>query len=232
MKTILKKGVTVLAVLLITISVSSCKTVKNANNKQKGAVIGGAGGAVIGGVLGNNVGKGGKGAEGAIIGGVAGTILGGLLGNKMDKQAQQIENEIPGAKVERINDEIKITFDENSGVNFETGKKDLNYESKQNLNKLVTVLKEYPDTDIFVEGHTDNLGSSTSNMKLSQQRAQSVTSYLHYDKGISFNRIKTSWYGEDNPLNDNSTSLKKAQNRRVNILIKPNAKMINDSKNN
>lgn len=232
MKTILNRSLTVVMILVLTLNFSSCKAVKNANNKQKGAVIGGTGGAVLGGVLGNNLGKGGKGTEGAIIGGVVGTGIGLLLGNKMDKQAQKIEQEIPGAVVERINDDIIITFDENSGVYFETAKFYLNNKSKQNLDKLVSVLKEYPDTNIFVEGHTDNVGSATSNLQLSKSRAQSVTSYLHYDKGISIGRITTNWLGETQPVFDNATAYGRAKNRRVNITIKPNEKMIRESQNN
>lgn len=232
MKTILNKGLLAVFILVMTLNLSGCKATKNANNKQKGAVIGATSGAVIGGVLGNNVGKGGKGKEGAIIGGVIGGIAGVLIGNKMDKQAQKIEEEIPGAKVERINDDIIVTFDENSGVYFATGDMYLNQASKQNLDKLVNVLKEYLDTNIFVEGHTDSVGSSASNLKLSMSRAQSVTSYLHYDKGIAINRITTTWFGESQPVFDNTTPSGRSKNRRVNITIKPNEKMIREAQNN
>ncbi|PKG53411.1 MULTISPECIES: OmpA family protein [Olleya] len=232
MKTILNKSIMFIIAVVLTINFTSCNATKNANNKQKGAVIGAAGGAVVGGILGNNIGSGGKGTEGAIIGGVLGGVAGVLLGNKMDKQAQKIEQEIPGATVERIDDAILITFDENSGVYFETGEKYLNTASKQNLDKLVNVLREYPDTDIFVEGHTDDVGSAASNFTLSKFRAQSVTSYLHYDKGIDVNRISTNWFGETQPVFDNTTAYGRAKNRRVNITIKPNQKMILDSQNN
>ena len=120
MKTIINKLGILILVLSITVSISSCKAVKNANNKQKGAVIGTTGGAILGAIIGNNVGKGGNGELGAVIGGVVGGTAGVLIGNKMDKQAQKIEEEIPGAKVERIDDGIVVTFDENSGVYFDT----------------------------------------------------------------------------------------------------------------
>lgn len=229
MKTLKNKYIVILFSLILALSFTNCKSIKNANNKQKGGVIGGAGGAIIGGVLGNNIGSGGKGTQGAIIGGVLGTAAGILIGNKMDKQAQKIQQEIPGAQVTRIEDKIVITFDENSGVNFPTGEKYLNTTSKQNLDKLVNVLREYPETNIFVEGHTDNVGSSPSNYTLSKYRAQSVTSYLHYDKGISINRISTTWFGETAPISDNNSSYGRAKNRRVNITIKPNAKMMRET---
>lgn len=229
MKTLQNKYVVLVLSLMLTLSFTNCKAIKNANNKQKGGVIGGVGGAVIGGVIGNNVGSGGKGTQGAIIGGVLGTAAGVLLGNKMDKQAQKIQNEIPGATVKRIEDKILITFDENSGVNFSTGERYLNTESKRNLDKLVKVLNEYPDTNIFVEGHTDNVGSSSSNYTLSKHRAQSVTSYLHYERGININRISTTWFGEAQPIADNNSNYGRAKNRRVNITIKPNAKMMREA---
>ena len=103
MKTIIQKlTLMILAIVLIS-GLNSCKATQNANNKQKGAVIGAAGGAILGAIIGNNTGKKGSGGElGAVIGGVVGGTAGVLIGNKMDKQAQKIEEEVPGAKVERI----------------------------------------------------------------------------------------------------------------------------------
>jgi len=229
MKAQLKKMIVLFITLTIALNYTSCKSVKNANNKQKGSVIGAASGAVLGGILGNNLGKGGKGTEGAVLGGVIGGAAGVLIGNKMDKQSQKIEEEIPGAKVERINDEIVVTFDENSGVYFPTGQMTLNDSSKQTLDKLANVLLEYTDTNIVVEGHTDSVGTASSNLNLSKSRAQSVTTYLNYQKGINIDRITTLWYGETRPIYDNNISTGRAKNRRVNILIKPNQKMIDDA---
>src|SRR5690554_588614 len=97
------------AVILIT-SLSGCEATRNANNAQKGAVIGAAGGALLGGILGNNVGSGENSELGAVVGGVVGGAAGAIIGNNMDKQAQKIEEEIPGAQVERIDDGIVVTF--------------------------------------------------------------------------------------------------------------------------
>ena len=101
------KGTLGTVILASTILISSCEAVKNTNRTQRGAAIGAVSGAVIGGVLGNNIGKGGKGALGAVIGGVVGGVAGGLIGNKMDKQARQIQEQLPGAKVERVGEGIK-----------------------------------------------------------------------------------------------------------------------------
>jgi outer membrane protein OmpA-like peptidoglycan-associated protein len=198
--------------------VMSCSTVKNANKTQKGAVIGAAGGAVIGGVLGNNVGNGNNTALGAILGAAIGGAAGGYIGNRMDRQAERIEEEIPGAEVKRVGEGINVTFNEDAGVYFDTNKSDVQGTSAATLDKLAGIFKEYPNSNILVEGHTDSAGSEEYNMNLSKQRAVSVTNYLTA-KGISPTRFTTKWYGELQPVGDNTTTAGKAQNRRVELAI-------------
>ncbi|MEZ4802597.1 MAG: OmpA family protein [Gelidibacter sp.] len=195
-----------------------CEATKNANNKQKGAVIGATSGAVIGGVIGNNVGNKNNTALGAIIGAVVGGVAGGYIGDRMDRQAEKIEQEIPGAEVTRVGEGINVVFDESSGVYFDTNKYNINSKSAATLDKLAGIFKEYPDTNILVEGHTDNTGADDYNMTLSKQRAQSVTSYLS-GKGVSSGRFTTNWYGETQPKYDNSTVEGRAKNRRVELAI-------------
>ncbi|ALJ05479.1 hypothetical protein APS56_10275 [Pseudalgibacter alginicilyticus] len=228
MRTIINKLGILLLTVVVTMSLTNCKAVQNANNKQKGGVIGATGGAVLGAIIGNNVGKGGNGELGAVIGGVIGGGAGVLIGNKMDKQAQEIENEIPGAVVERVDDGIVVTFDENSGVYFDTEKYNINSESQATLNKLANVFIEYPDTNILVVGHTDSSGSESYNMTLSKNRATAVTNYLT-SKGLNSNRFTTNWFGETQPMHDNTTAEGRAKNRRVNVAILPNEKMIQDA---
>jgi len=229
MKNFLKQISILGLALTVVLALGSCEATKNANNKQKGAVIGATGGAVLGAILGNNVGKGGNGAMGAVIGGVVGGTAGVLIGNKMDKQAQKIEEEIPGAVVERVDDGIVITFDENSGVFFDTAKYNINAASKANLDKLSGILVEYPDTNVLVVGHTDSVGADESNMLLSERRARAVTTYFTATKGLSAGRFTTNWYGEQTPIADNATAEGRAKNRRVNIAIVPNEKMKQDA---
>lgn len=228
-KFIEQTGLVALALTLV-ISLGSCEATRNANNKQKGAVIGAASGAILGAIIGNNVGEGGNGELGAVIGGVVGGGAGVLIGAKMDKQAQKIEQEIPGAQVERVDDGIVVTFDENSGVYFDTAKYNINAASQATLNKLANVLKEYPNTDVLVVGHTDNVGAEAMNMTLSKNRAQSVTNYFVQSKGLNPSRFTTNWFGETAPVADNSTVAGRAKNRRVNLAIVPNEKMMNEAK--
>ena len=215
MKNLVRKSVfVILSIALIT----GCSATRNANNKQKGAVIGASGGAVIGGVLGNNIGKGNNTALGAIIGAVVGGVAGGYIGDRMDRQAERIEEEIPGAEVTRVGEGINVTFTEDAGVYFDTNKSYVKGTSAATLEKLAGIFKEYPKSNILVEGHTDSAGPDDYNMKLSQQRAESVTNYL-ISQGISADRFTIKWYGENQPKADNSTAEGKSKNRRVELAI-------------
>lgn len=215
MKIIARKSV---YVLLCMVLITGCSVTRNANNKQKGAVIGAGGGAVIGGVLGNNIGKGNNTALGAIIGAVVGGVAGGYIGDRMDRQAERIEEEIPGAEVTRVGEGINVTFTEDAGVYFDTNKSYVKGTSATTLDKLAGIFKEYPKSNILVEGHTDSAGPEDYNMKLSQQRAESVTNYL-ISQGISPERFTVKWYGENQPKADNATAEGKAKNRRVELAI-------------
>lgn len=195
-----------------------CDATRNANNQQKGTVIGASSGAVIGGVIGNNVGNKNNTALGAIIGAVVGGVAGNYIGDRMDRQAEKIEQEIPGAEVTRVGEGINVVFDEGSGVYFDTNKFNINAKSSATLDKLAGIFKEYPDTNILVEGHTDSTGPDDFNMTLSRQRAQSVTTYLS-GKGVSSGRFTTNWYGPNQPKYDNSTVEGRAKNRRVELAI-------------
>ena len=217
-----------MAILVVSSLLFGCEATKNANNKQKGAVIGATGGAVIGGVIGNNTGDGNT-ALGSIIGGVVGGAAGAIIGDKMDKQAKEIEQEIPGAEVERVGEGINVTFDESSGVYFDTEKYNINDKSQATLNKLADIFKEYPQTNILVEGHTDNTGSDSYNLTLSKNRAQAVTGYL-VDEGIDRGRFTTKWYGESQPKYDNSTAEGRSKNRRVEIAIVANEELKEEAK--
>jgi outer membrane protein OmpA-like peptidoglycan-associated protein len=100
----------------------------------------------------------------------------------------------------------------------------LSEDAKTNLNKLVTVLNNYEDTNIEVQGHTDNKGSEAYNQTLSEQRATAVTAYLA-NKGISSGRVSIKGFGEMAPKYENDSESGRSQNRRVEFLITANEKM-------
>ncbi|WP_299670490.1 OmpA family protein [uncultured Polaribacter sp.] len=224
------KNLSIFAIAItLTAGFSSCEATKNANNKQKGGVIGAGAGAIIGAIIGNNVGSGDNSELGAVIGGVIGGGAGVLIGKKMDDQAKKIETEVPGAQVERVDNGIVVTFDENSGVYFDTNQSNINSKSQETLNKLSGIFKEFPDTKILVVGHTDNTGRDSYNLSLSEKRAKSVTNYLA-NNGVMSSRFETLWFGETQPKYDNATAEGRAKNRRVNVAIVPNDKMVEEAK--
>ena len=218
MKTLQKS---VFSIVLASLILAGCKSM---NKTQKGAVIGTAGGAAAGAVIGRAAGNT---AMGAIIGAAVGGVTGAVIGRKMDKQAEEIEKTVPGAKVERVGEGIVVDFTEK--ILFGYDRSDLNPSSQDNLDKLVNVLKEYPDTNIEVQGHTDSKGSEDYNMGLSERRANAVSNYL-INRGVAGSRVVTKGYGESAPVADNTSDDRRAQNRRVTFLITANKKMVEDAK--
>ena len=205
-------GLVVIAFLFFVFGCSASRT-------QKGGAIGAAAGGVAGAVIGKQAGNT---ILGAIIGAAVGGAAGAYIGHYMDKQAAEIEQDLQGATVERVGEGIKITF--NSGLLFDVNKATLRDASKAELAKLAQILNKYPDTNILVEGHTDNTGSEEYNLELSRQRAQSVENYL---AGLNVNptRFTIMGYGESQPIATNETTEGRQQNRRVDLAIMANDKL-------
>lgn len=195
----------------------------NATRTQKGAVIGGTAGAVGGTIIGKAAGN--K-TLGTILGAAIGGTAGAIIGHDMDKQAEEIQDQIPGAKVERIDEGIKVEFNEK--ILFAFSKSDLSDSAKMNLDKLATALKNYPNTNIEIQGHTDSRGTEEYNMGLSLRRANAVRDYL-VSQGIDGSRMTVKGYGESAPAYSNDTPEGMAQNRRVEFLITANDKMKADA---
>ena len=214
------------SLLLLAILFTSCNSVKNANNTQKGAGIGAGAGALIGAIIGNNskIGT----AGGALIGAAVGGGTGALIGNKMDKQARQIDQALPGADVERVGEGIRLVLNENA-VRFDTNKSTLTTQARANLDKLVPVFTEYADTNIELFGYTDSTGKPEYNLTLSGQRATSVKNYL-ISKGLVASRFKTTGLGIAEPIATNDNAEGRSQNRRVEFAITANDKMKEEAK--
>jgi outer membrane protein OmpA-like peptidoglycan-associated protein len=207
---------------------SGCKSYKNASNYQKGAGIGVATGALIGGLVGSKVGKGGHAVVGALAGATIGGAAGAIIGNEMDKQAQQIKEVLPSAEVERVGEGIRLILKENA-IRFDFDKSSLTSQAKTNLNKLVKVFKENPNTNIQIFGYTDNVGTQDYNLNLSKNRAKTVKSYLA-SKGLTNHRFSTQGLGMSDPIASNETSEGRSQNRRVEFAITANEKMAKEAK--
>ena len=104
-------------------------------------------------------------------------------------------------------------------IQFEINQDDIQREEKENLSVVATFMKKYPNTTAVIEGHTDNVGTTEKNMKLSQQRAESVVSYLVADHKIDPSRLTAVGYGETRPIADNTTDEGKRMNRRIGAVI-------------
>ncbi len=218
MKTLKNLTIIILSAALI---LQGCASM---NKTQKGAVVGTATGTAMGAVIGR---ASGNTALGAIIGAAVGGAAGAIIGNQMDKQAEEIKDKVPEAKVERVGEGIVVEL--SSQILFGFDQADLSTQAKSNLDQLVNILNEYPDTDIELQGHTDSSGSEAYNQTLSERRAGAVSSYLA-SKGINNTRLNIKGFGETMPKYDNDSEEGRAQNRRVEFLITANEKMVEQAK--
>ena len=201
---------------MVAVLLTNCKS---ANNTQKGTAIGAVAGTATGALLG---GGGRSSIFGALIGAAVGGGAGYLIGHHMDKQAQEIKQAVPDAQVERVGEGINMTF--NSGLLFTVNSSALSEAAKANLEKVAGVFVKYPETNILIEGHTDNTGPADYNMELSRKRAYSVGEFLQ-SKGVSSNRLNIKWYGETQPKVPNTSDANRTLNRRVEVGIMANDQM-------
>jgi outer membrane protein OmpA-like peptidoglycan-associated protein len=214
------RNLKITSVLFIILTLTGCSSM---NKSQKGAVIGAAGGGATGAVIGR---ASGNTALGAIIGATVGGVTGAVIGKQMDKQAEEMRKEVPDAKIERIGEGIVVEF--NGKILFGFDQSNLTNEAIENLQSLVNILQKYPDTDIVIQGHTDDRGSDNYNQSLSERRAMTVSNYLT-SKNIPNSRLSVVGYGETAPKYSNDTEEGRTQNRRVEFLITANEKMVREA---
>ena len=234
-----------LGALAMALVLSGC----NMNNTTKGGLIGGAGGGAVGAGLGAAIGaliNGSSGAKmgaaiGAGVGAAGGTTAGILIGKKMDKAKKEAEA-IANAQVSDAVDAngyqaVKVTFE--SGILFQTGKSSLNAAAQSSLTQFATnVLAANPDMNVGIVGYTDNdpwkgktaEQSVAANQKLSEQRAEAVSSFLQKHGAASGQIKEVVGLGESNPVADNSTAAGKQQNRRVEVYLYASQDMIDAAK--
>jgi outer membrane protein OmpA-like peptidoglycan-associated protein len=183
---------------------------------RTGALAGGALGAIVGAIAapeGNEVG-------GAVLGGAVGAAGGAVVGNILDRQARELRETMDG-RVQIINngDELIVRMPQNLLFAFDSDlvRPDL----QDDLRELAASLQRYPGTTVEVVGHTDNVGDASYNQELSVRRATSVARVL-ISSGVSSTRIRTLGRGESDPIASNLTDDGRAQNRRVDVIIRPN----------
>ncbi len=213
---------TIISCLLCLIVLVGCAAPQT--KTQKGAVYGAAGGAAAGAVLGQVVGRD---TKGTLIGAAIGAAIGGLggagVGRMMDNQERDMREVLAtseAAAVRREGNLLAITF--RGDVTFDTGSAEVRPGLLSEIDRVSQVLKQYPDTLIRVEGHTDSRGSTEFNRNLSNQRATSVKNLL-MQRGVGGSRIEVVAFGETMPVATNDTEAGRQKNRRVEIKIAPAA---------
>lgn len=212
----MKKLVVLMLCCFLVLASVSCSTW---TRQQKGAAIGAAAGGALGSLIGH---KAGNTAVGTIVGAMVGGTAGAFIGKYMDDQAAEMEKDLAGAKIERVGEGIKVTFD--SGLLFDVDKATLRPASQEQLSKMAGILNKYKDTNILLEGHTDSTGTAEHNLQLSQMRAEAVGNYLT-GLGVSPARFTITGYGEDQPIAPNATAEGRQLNRRVEVAIYANDKL-------
>jgi len=206
----------VLALAAATVLVAACAVdpYSDINRTQQGAVAG----AIAGGVLGAATGSGNRMPE-ALIGAGVGALAGGVIGASLDRQAAELRAQLGNnIDVRNTGDEIVVTMAQD--ILFATDSATLRPDLRSDLRAIATNLQRYPDSAIIVTGHTDSTGTMAYNQNLSERRADSVAAVL-IESGVSARRVVARGAGQTRPVASNDTAAGRAQNRRVEIVIRP-----------
>ena len=183
---------------------------------KRGALIGGLLGAGIGAVTSDD-----DKAETVIGSAIAGAAVGGLIGNQLDKQAAELRQTLDD-DIGVINTGDRLIVSLPNDITFDTDSAFVRPQLKSDLSKVAASLLRYPDTNVQVIGHTDSDGEASYNVNLSVRRANAVADELQAG-GVPYSRLRTIGRGEDEPIASNLTEEGKARNRRVEIVVIPNA---------
>ncbi len=186
------------------------------SNTAKGATVGAVAGAVVGAASSSKSDR----KKGALIGAAAGGAIGGGIGNYMDRQEAALRNRLQGSgvQVRREGDNLYLVMPGN--ITFATGRAEIRADFYEVLNSVALVLKEFNQTAIKVSGHTDSTGSDDLNQRLSEDRANSVRSYL-VSQQVASGRIQAYGYGPRYPIASNSSESGRQANRRVELELVP-----------
>lgn len=203
-----------LLICVFLISLFACAGATNREGGLKtGALIGAAGGAILGQVIGRDT-------EATLLGAGIGAVVGGLAGHQvgayMDRQEAELRDALAAsdaANIQRMNDVLTATF--KGDVFFDFDSSNLKPGAYAEIGRVSNVLNKYPQTTIRIEGHTDSKGSEIYNQELSERRAEMVKTALLQD-GVASGRMQTVGFGESQPISSND-----AMNRRVSIVIIP-----------
>jgi outer membrane protein OmpA-like peptidoglycan-associated protein len=207
-----------LGVLLL----AGCAAPQPQTKTQKGGLYGAAGGAAAGAVIGQVIGRDTKGTLiGAAIGAAVGGLGGAGVGRMMDNQEREMRDALASSEAAAVSREgnlLAVTF--KGDVTFDTNSAVVRPGLYAEVERVTGVLRQYPDTYIRVEGHTDSTGSADYNMELSRRRANAVKNLL-VQRGVAESRVEVVGFGMTMPVATNDTEAGRQKNRRVEIKIVP-----------
>ena len=204
-------------VTLLVAGLTACASDGGISRTGTGAAIGAVAGAVLGHQVDDDAGR--------YVGAVAGALAGGAVGRYMDNQQRELEAQLAREQaadqiqISRLDDDT-LKLDLSSEVSFDVDSSRINRGFYQSLNKVASVLGQYPQTAVHIIGHTDSTGSDEYNQSLSVRRATSVRGYLTR-QGVDGPRTRTEGHGENLPIASNATADGRSRNRRVEIYLKP-----------
>jgi outer membrane protein OmpA-like peptidoglycan-associated protein len=212
--------------MIAVFGLSACATDEFGNPRpytdaEKGALIGAASGAVLGGVVSKKKNR----TQGVLIGAVGGGLAGGAVGTYMDSQKKDLEKALApernaGAiQVEKLpNHVLRVTMTDQTAFAVDSAEIQSRFHST--MDKISTVLNRYGKTELTIVGHTDSTGTTQHNQALSERRAQAVETYFS-QKGVVSQRLESQGLGENAPRASNATAEGRQLNRRVEIIIEP-----------
>lgn len=177
-----------------------------------GTGVGALGGAAIGALAGDG--------KGALIGAGVGAALGGGIGYYMDAQEAKLRQKLRSTGVSVTRSGNNIILNMPNALTFGVDQTNLSSQAQEVLNSVALVLQEYDKTNVHVFGYTDSTGAESYNLRLSEVRANAVSTYLTRS-GVDSNRMSSTGRGEASPIATNDTEQGRAQNRRVEIALSP-----------
>jgi len=188
------------------------------NNTGTGAIAGALGGAALGYLTNTN--KSSEGRRNALIGAGVGALAGAAAGSYMDRQQAELRRQLAGTGVDVTRQGDNIILNMPSDVTFAVDQSDIQSRFYPVLDDVARTLNAYPQTLVDVIGHADSTGADDYNQRLSERRASSVAGYL-VNRGVLPDRLYVAGRGESQPIASNATEQGRAQNRRVEIILRP-----------